>query len=141
MLAAVITDVLSVGGAFGGCGLLAWLAYRLEPHWVSKDGARFLTVARYVNQWGLPFGRKFEVRVAIDHDSEALLVSRKSLRRTLKGVWVIESKLADPPKNKVVFVLKDVTGVDEIGSLWLTIPTKSKALPRLEAVLGGDPAA
>lgn len=141
MLASAVTDVLSVAAAFTFCGLLALLAYRLEPHWVSKDGTRFLTVARYVNQWGLPFGRKFEVRVAIDHDSESLLVSRRSLRRTLKGVWMIESKLADPPKNKDVFVLKDVTGVDEIGNLWLTIPTKSKALPRLEAILGDDPAA
>ncbi|CAN5616290.1 hypothetical protein BH24ACT5_BH24ACT5_14470 [soil metagenome] len=141
MLASAVKDVLSVVAAFTVCGLLALLAYRLEPHWVSKDGTRFLTVARYVNQWGLPFGRKFEVRVAIDHDSESLLVSRRSLRRTLKGVWVIESKLADPPRGKVVFVLKDVTGVDEIGNLWLTIPTKSKALPRLEAIVGDDPAA
>ena len=49
------------------------LSSRIEPHWVAKDQSRFLTVAEELDQHGIRIGRKRDVRVHIDEESEALL--------------------------------------------------------------------
>ena len=39
-------------GAVAVCAGLLYLAYRIEPHWVAKDGSRFLTTAELIDRIG-----------------------------------------------------------------------------------------
>ena len=41
------------------------IAQRIEPHWVAKDGKRFLTTSELVDRDGNSIGRRREVRGAI----------------------------------------------------------------------------
>ena len=77
-------DIVGLIGILVACGGLYYLSSRIEPHWVAKDRSRFLTVAQDLDQHGMPVGRRRDVRVHIDDESDALLVSRRSIaaRRT-----------------------------------------------------------
>ena len=59
-----MSDLLWLLGAVVVCGGLYLLASRIEPHWVAKDGSRFLTTAQPIDRSGHNIGRKREVRVA-----------------------------------------------------------------------------
>jgi hypothetical protein len=134
VVAFVFTDLLGFGAVFLVCGGLLWLANHIEPHWVARDGSRFLTTAQELDQWGLPTGRRREVRVKIDEEAEALLISRRSLLRPSQGIWVVDAKPPDPPRNKAVYLLKEMTG-SETNRLALRVPSDSKVAPRLDALL------
>jgi hypothetical protein len=134
VVALVFTDLLGFGAVFLVCGGLLWLANHIEPHWVARDGSRFLTTAQELDQWGLPTGRRREVRVKIDEEAEALLISRRSLLRPSQGIWVVDAKPPDPPRNKAVYLLKEMTG-SETNRLALRVPSDSKVAPRLDALL------
>ena len=60
------------------CGGLLYLAYRIEPHWVSKDGRRFLTTSEHIDRFGNVVGRRREVRGAFLADG-GIVLSRRSL--------------------------------------------------------------
>ena len=71
----------------------------VDPHVASapdRDAVliEFLTVAQDLDQHGLPIGRKRDVRVHIDDESDALLVSRRSLLRPSSAVWTVKSRSA-----------------------------------------------
>ena len=134
VVAIVFTDLLGFGAVFVVCGGLLYMANHIEPHWVARDGSRFLTTAQDLDQFGLPMGRRREVRVRIDEEAEALLISRRSLLRPSQGVWVVDAKAPDPPRNKTVYVLKEMTG-SETNRVALRMPSDSKVVPRLDALL------
>ena len=85
VFALVWFDVVGLIGIIAACGGLYYLSSRIEPHWVSKDQSRFLTVAQDLDQHGVPIGRRRDVRVHIDDESDALIVSRRSLLRPNSG--------------------------------------------------------
>ncbi len=134
VVAIVFTDLLGFGAVFVVCGGLLWMANHIEPHWVARDGSRFLTTAQDLDQFGLPMGRRREVRVRIDEEAEALLISRRSLLRPSQGIWVVDAKAPDAPRNKTVYVLKEMTG-SETNRVALRMPSDSKVVPRLDALL------
>lgn len=134
MLALVWTDIVGLVAIIAVCGGMFYLANRIEPHWVSRDRNRFLTTAQEIDQFGVP-GRKREVRVYLDDDSEALVVTRKSFMRPNSSVWTIQSKSSKPPRGRVVFNLKCVSGATDVSSMALRLPTRSKILPKLEELL------
>jgi hypothetical protein len=134
VLALVWTDIAGLIAIVAVCGGMFYLANRIEPHWVSRDGSRFLTTAQEIDQFGVP-GRKREVRVLVDQDSEALVVTRRSFMRPSSSVWTIASKSPKPPKGRVVFHLKAVSGAEDVSALALRLPERSRILPRLEQLL------
>lgn len=135
MIAGDISDFAAIVAIVGICVVCLWLAYRIEPHWVSRDGQRFLTVAQELDQWGLPVGRRHEVRVRIDDEADTLVLSRRSLLRPSQSNWVIDAKVPAPPKGRVVYVLKQVTAEPVIGQTALRLPNHSKVIPSLDALL------
>lgn len=108
-----------------------WFAYRMEPHWVSKDGSRFLTTAQSLDRFGTALGRKVEVRASF-LDNGHLLVSRRMLARSDSGVWRISAKSLDPPRGRAVYLLERVPPSDLGEMLMLRLPESSKAVPALD---------
>ena len=135
----MFTDLLGFGAVFVVCGGLLWMANHIEPHWVARDGSRFLTTAQELDQFGLPMGRRREVRVRIDEEAEALLISRRSLLRPSQGIWVVDAKAPDPPRNKTVTCCKEMTG-SETNRIALRMPSDSKVVPRSSTPSSPSPA-
>ena len=123
MLAVVWYDVVGLIGIIAACGGLYYLSSRIEPHWVSKDQTRFLTVAQELDQRGLPIGRKRDVRVHVADDADALLVSRRSRLRPSSSMWTIKSKSTISRNRNVVRAAPRVTR----GRRRLSVPPRPSA--------------
>ena len=63
-LAIGMTDLLWTLGAIVVCAGMFFIASRMEPHWVAKDGTRFITTSQLIDRFGQTIGRRREVRVA-----------------------------------------------------------------------------
>jgi hypothetical protein len=133
VLALVWLDIVGLLGILAACGGLYYLSSRIEPHWVAKDRSRFLTVAQDLDVHGLPIGRRRDVRVHLNDESDALLVSRRSLLRPSSGMWTVKSKSTS--RNRNVYVLRPASATDGVGLLALRVPQKSSVVPRLDELL------
>ena len=121
-------------GAIAVCGGLLYLAHRIEPHWVAKDGSRFLTTAQLIDRSGASAGRVKEVRVLILHDG-SLMVSRRSVWRTKSGIWRIQAKSPNPPRGRHLYLLRPVPADPMDDFLTLRVPAKSRIVPTLDALV------
>jgi hypothetical protein len=116
---------------------MAWGAYRIEPHWVSRDGQRFLCMGQQLSDRHTTVGRWNEVRVAALPDGALLVDQRRRLGRSKPSarVWNVVSRLPDAPrKNLVAYLLR---GRNEDGvavEMLLRLPAKSKAIAVLDSV-------
>ena len=45
---------------------LAWVGFRIEPHWVAKDHSRFLCNAQLMTERGDPVGRFKETKILVE---------------------------------------------------------------------------
>jgi hypothetical protein len=135
VLAVHVVDIVGLIAILGACGGLYYLASRIEPHWVAKDGSRFLTVAQDLDQNGVPIGRRRDVRVHIDDESDALHVSRRSLFRPDTAVWTVKSKSTARRRRNVYVLRRDTAKLDDVSSIALRVPAKSSVVPRLDALL------
>jgi len=116
----------------GGCVLLLWLARRIEPHWVSKDGQQFTCrVAELYPDRG-EVGPWSEARVAINGD-DALTVAVKPKLLRLPGhrspirVLRVAGRADSDRKGLVVYML---TGPE--AQMALRIPKRSRAIAMLD---------
>jgi hypothetical protein len=127
-------DIVGLLGIIAACGGLYYLSSRIEPHWVAKDRTRFLTVAQDLDQHGIPVGRRRDVRVHMDDESEILLVSRRSIMKPDSGtIWTVKSKTTKGKRN--VYVLRPEEPSADVGLLALRVPKDSKVVPRLDEML------
>ena len=78
--ARAMTSVLWVVGAVVVCLGLLYVAYSIEPHWVAKDGRRFLATSEIVDRHGTTVGRRREVRGSICDDGTVVLGKRALMR-------------------------------------------------------------
>jgi hypothetical protein len=116
------------------CGLLTWLGYRIEPHWVSKDGRRFMCNAQRLTARGEPETRWRETRIIIN-DTDQVQVDEKHFLRRSSTFWKVLSRSETPPRGREVFVL---SGVDEAGVpalLALRLPKRSRAVTVLQQLI------
>ena len=122
------------GIAIAVCVLLAWVGFRIEPHWVSKDGRRFLCNAQRLTARGEPESRWREMRIIIN-DQQQLQVDEKRMKRRPTTFWKVVSRSDTPPRNREVFLL---SGLDSNGApalLALRLPKKSRAVTALNTLL------
>jgi hypothetical protein len=115
-----------------GCVLLLWLARRIEPHWVSKDGQQFTCrVAELFPDRG-EVGPWSEARVAVNGD-DALTVAVKPKLLRLPGhrspirVLRVAGRADSDRKGLVVYML---TGPE--AQMALRIPKRSRAIAMLD---------
>jgi len=128
-----MSDLVWLLGTVALCGGMFVLASRIQPHWVAKDGSRFLTTAQEIDRRGHNIGRRREVRVAFLAGAE-LLVSRRSIVKTRNGVWRVVARSPRPPKGRQVYLLREVPPDPDGDLLALSLPAGSKVVPSLDAI-------
>ena len=117
--------------------LLLWLARRIEPHWVSKDGQQFTCrVAELFPERG-EVGPWSEARVAINGDDGLTVVVKPKLLR-LPGhrspirILRVAGRADSDRKGLVVYLL---TGEEQMA---LRIPKRSRAVAKLDELADED---
>ena len=113
-----------------------WLGYKMEPHWVSKDGTRFLCNAQEIEK-GEPVGRLRETRITVMPDG-LLIVARKRLVRRSYSRWQLVGKAPTPPKKLAVYLAQLREDGQAVPSmLSMRVPSKSRCVPVLDDALAG----
>ena len=116
-------------------GFMYWLSYRIEPHWVSKDGQRFVCIVQPITGRGEAEGRPKEARVLIEPDGMLRLTQRRIMRHSLDELWSIAGKSPTPPSRKAVYVLNAFKDDGTAGQLALKLPEDSRAVPMLDDII------
>lgn len=114
------------------CGGLAWVALKIEPHWVSKDGRRMLCMGQLLDVNGTAQGRWRETRVIIPASGQLQVDQKRFLRRST-SFWSLEQQAPAPSKRsrKAVFVLRGHDAQGSSALLTLKLPANSRAVPVL----------
>ena len=115
-------------------GLLSWLGFRIEPHWVAKDRTRFICNAQLMTEHGEPVGRFRETKILVEPNGEMLVDQRRRFRRHMSA-WRVVGESDDPPRNRAVFLLRghDPKGVPAM--LAVRVPAKSPIIATLRDAL------
>ena len=115
-------------------GGMWWIGYRMEPHWISKDGERFVCGTQEFFH-GVLAGHPRETQVAIMAGG-TLHITQKRMMRRQRNLWSLVGKSPDPPKRLEIYVAQQtVDGVATSTMLALRIPKKSKCVAILDAEL------
>lgn len=130
-----VRDALFIVVPIAACVGMLWLAARIEPHWVAKDGTRFLTTSQIIDQQGTPLGRRRELRLAIQNDG-TLLASRRSLLRTSSETFRLAGKSPHPPRRKQIYLLEPIPPDADGLQMTLRVPANSRVVPELDRILG-----
>ena len=120
--------------AIAVCLLMAWLGFRIEPHWVSKDGRRFLCNAQHLTAKGEPQTRWRETRCVINNASQVQVDEKRFLRRT-STFWNVVSRSDSPPRGREVFLLSGHDGAGAPALLAVRLPKKSRAVTALAGMI------
>ena len=127
------SDLLTLIGVVVIGGALIWVAFRMEPHWVSKDGQRFICRAQLIDDHGNTQGRWHEYRFRITEDGEIAASRRSFVGRAGTGIWRVAARSPDPPRRKAVFLLRPV---HDAGSMMaVRMPASSRAVDSLDDLL------
>jgi hypothetical protein len=110
-----------------------WFGFRVDPHFVSRNGERFLCLGQEVQaDWEL-VGRPRETWVYVLDDGTLVLRQKRFLRKR-RGQYRLIGRAPSPPKRKVVFLAR--SGDGDLGHyIALRLPDRSKIIPRLDALL------
>lgn len=125
-----LADLLSALAAIVILVGLAIAAFKIEPHWVSKDGHRFICKGQYVDDLGNVSGGWHEYRFRIDDNGEIEGKRRSALGGRHAGVWRMRVRSPDPPRRKAVYLLHPVRGTGSM--LAIRLPERSRAVAVLD---------
>ncbi|MGB8860770.1 MAG: hypothetical protein WCC60_16040 [Ilumatobacteraceae bacterium] len=115
-------------------GAMWWVAYRMEPHWSSRDGRRFFCTAQELTG-GESTGHPKETRVSITPDG-ALYISQKHLMRRRTSVWSIVGKSPSPPPKLQIYVAQHRADAKDLPShLAIRIPRNSRCIAVLDELV------
>ena len=129
----VMSDLLWIVGFVAVLAGLYYAAFRVDPHWVSKDGQRFVCHGQLVDRYGntLQNWREFRFEV-IDH--KRIFARRRSRwTRRNEGVWRVSAKSDNPPKNREVYLLASADS-DNTDQMAIRLPASSRAVAVLEGL-------
>lgn len=113
--------------------VIVWLAFRLEPHWVSRDGQRFICRAQLIDEHGNVHGRWHEYRFWITDDGLVAGARRSMFSRSGGPGWKLVARSDAAPPRKAIFLLQDpeVPG----NMLAIRMPRSSRAVDSLDDLL------
>jgi hypothetical protein len=131
----VPVDYVWLALLFLGMGGLWWLAYRMEPHWSTKDGRRFMCTTQDLSNPSHP-GRVREARVVVTPDG-ALHVTRKTGLKREQTMWRLTGRVPAPPRKREVFLAERHGGDTGRQLLAIRLPATSRCVPVLDAALAG----
>jgi hypothetical protein len=135
-----MSSVLWGVGAVVVCAGLLYAAYAIEPHWVAKDGRRFLATSESVDRYGKSIGRRREVRGTLLDDGK-LVLGKRALMRTTRTVYRVRGKSPQVDRGRNQYVLEEVPPDPDGELLILRIPAKSTLTARLDALADAPPPA
>ncbi len=139
----------------GGCLFLLWLSYKIEPHWVSKDGERMICFGQGFSRSGASSGRWRELRIsrvgpdrvevrprrgslAVEHPAggaATLMAPLTGRRRVRKAThWKVAGQTDSTIKNRVMYMLDGNTDPGMPEMIAIRLPIKSRAIPMLEEI-------
>ncbi|MEI7619889.1 MAG: hypothetical protein WCK14_14870 [Actinomycetota bacterium] len=151
-----MTNLLSFVGIAALCAAMLWAAFRMEPHWVSKDAQRMVCYGQTISRDGRSVGRWRELRANIDLDGTVHIRPRRGGLSNPQGSgsgsgsgksasgfmqhrmprssrWLVAGPSDNPPKRRVIYLL-ECGPDDELDFLVaLRLPATSKAIPMLDA--------
>ncbi|MGZ4740141.1 MAG: hypothetical protein ACXVLM_13110 [Ilumatobacteraceae bacterium] len=120
--------------AIGVCIGLWYVAYRIEPHHVSKDGTRFLSSGQSISTAGDPEGRRREVWVTVLPGGRLQIDIKRRLRHDVTH-WFIEGKAPEPPPRRAVYVLRTVSNLGTTQRMTIKVPAKSRAVATMDEAI------
>ncbi|HAP75931.1 MAG TPA: hypothetical protein DCR14_07590 [Acidimicrobiaceae bacterium] len=127
----IVWTVLFVGVLVG----MWYLGYRIDPHWSSKDGRRFMCNSQIISL-DEPVGRMREVQVVVLDDGTLAIAGRRGARRRYRSTWVLIAKTDDLPKKTHVYLARLIKdGVLHVDQMALRLPMKSRCIPVLDDAL------
>ncbi len=154
-----MASILAFVALLAVCGLMLWASYKMEPHWVSKDGQRLVCYGQGISHRGEPYGRWRELRLAkmsngtmevrprrgtLVKDRHADGASVMGMAGMARGVarrraqrvtyWRVNGASSDPPPRRIVYLLDGSHDPTMPELLAIRLPTKSRAIPMLEAL-------
>ncbi len=134
-------------GVAAGCALMLWGSYKIEPHWVSKDGERLVCYGQGISRQGASHSRWREMRISkVRNDMVEVRPRRGSLsldrpgpnpiKRRVQRVshWKVLGQSPTPPRGRVVYLLSGSTDPGMPEMVALRLPAKSRAILMLESV-------
>lgn len=125
--------------AAAACAGLLYLSYRIEPHFVSKDGQRFMATMQTLGQHDVPDSRIREVRGRFVDDGLIRFDQKQSVRR-ISTNWRVIERSPLQAKGKVIFTVAQVSGSDS-GSARraaLRLPSSSTLITRLDELVAAN---
>lgn len=123
-----MADLVLTIGAVAACVAMLVAASRMEPHWASRDGERFIARIQTLGPHDTPDGAWREMRFLVD--GRSLIAGSRGLRGArLRGHYSVVAKSPNPPKKKAIYVLSGPQRV------LLRLPDNSRAVPHLDAML------
>lgn len=120
-------SVLVTIGFIAVLAVLGWVAFRMEPHWVSKDGQRLIARVCELQTDGRT-GRWREARISITADRVLEISPRGLLGANLRGRWTVIGRTANPPARLQIFLLSGEP------DLLLRVPASSRAVAHLDEI-------
>ncbi len=125
-----MSNVLSSLAFLAVIGLLAYVGWGLEPHWASKDGAKFMCrMQEYPDDPGQRL-RWHDVKVKVD-DGELLVSARARKSSALRGVWRVVGAVSVDEKNRRLYEVRSTNDV----SATLRVPQSSRCVPLLDRLV------
>ncbi len=100
-----MTDALWIVGFVALLGGMYYAAFRVDPHWVSKDGRRFICHGQLVDHYGNTLQNWREYRFEVIDDKRIFGRRRSRWTRRAEGVWRVAAKSENPPKKREVYLL------------------------------------
>ena len=128
-----MTDVLWVVGFVALLAGLYYAAFRVDPHWVSKDGRRFICHGQVVDHYGNTVDNWREYRFAVLDHKRIFARRRSRWTRRSEGVWRVVAKSDTPPKRRAVYLLASAES-DNTDQMAIRLPASSRAVETLEGL-------
>ena len=145
-----LDDVVWTVGFVAVLAGLYYLAYRVEPHWVSKDGQRFICHGQITDGHGTPRSGRREYRVEVRWDGSLATRRRSRWVRSDARRWRMRGRAPQTEKRRVQYVLvADPLDGERQGTrdprsarygsidddlMVIRIPDRSRAVPVLDAL-------
>ena len=127
----VVWTVLFVGVLAG----MWYLGYRIDPHWSSQDGRRFMCNSQIISL-DEPVGRLREVQVVVLDDGILAIAGRRGAKRRYRSNWVLIGKTDDDKKKTFVYLARLIKdGKPQVDQMALRVPMKSRCIPLLDEAL------
>lgn len=135
---AVGVDLLWIALVAAICALMWWASTKIDPHWASRDGSRFIALAQPLTPpHYVPAGRTKEVRVAYGPNDHLIVQRRRGVRAAQVPYLLANEMPATEGKGpkKRQFLLKPIGGKADEPTLLLRLPASSPTAERLATML------